>query len=197
MNPVVPRLFSTGAPPPNAAFTTVMNWQAHETIGFNGIQYGQKDIEFQKFETLPSFVDVAMEIAVAGRGVPRERLSSRGWRLRDAHNVTRSVDFLIWTDIHSSLGEFAVCKNVFVATNSGWFSDRSGADPASGRPVVVQATGFDLSTLRQGALRSPRPSRRRSSDLIDCDGLFPPQPSRAQDRVGVPRRKDRAREISR
>ena len=48
MNPVVPRLFSTGAPPPNAAFTTVMNWQAHETIEFNGIGYGQKDIEFQK-----------------------------------------------------------------------------------------------------------------------------------------------------
>ena len=39
-------------------------------------------------------------------------------------------------------GEFSVCKNVFVATRSGWFSDRSAAYMASGRPVVVQETGF-------------------------------------------------------
>ena len=141
MNPVVPSLFSIDAPPPDAAFTTVMNWQSHETIEFNDTHYGQKDIEFQKFESLPLFVDVPMEVAVAGRGVPKERLAARGWRLRDAHNVTRSVKSY-WRYIHSSLGEFAVCKNVFVATNSGWFSDRSAAYLASGRPVVIQATGF-------------------------------------------------------
>ena len=42
----------------------------------------------------------------------------------------------------TSQGEFTVCKNVFVATNSGWFSDRSAAYLASGRPVVIQDTGF-------------------------------------------------------
>jgi hypothetical protein len=31
---------------------------------------------------------------------------------------------------------------VFVATRSGWFSDRSAAYLASGRPVVLQDTGF-------------------------------------------------------
>jgi len=31
---------------------------------------------------------------------------------------------------------------VFVATNSGWFSDRSAVYLASGRPVVMQETGF-------------------------------------------------------
>ena len=31
---------------------------------------------------------------------------------------------------------------MFVATNSGWFSDRSAAYLASGRPVVMQDTGF-------------------------------------------------------
>ena len=31
---------------------------------------------------------------------------------------------------------------MFVATNSGWFSDRSAAYLASGRPVVIQDTGF-------------------------------------------------------
>jgi hypothetical protein len=44
--------------------------------------------------------------------------------------------------LRASRGEFSVCKNVFVATRSGWFSDRSAAYLASGRPVVVQETGF-------------------------------------------------------
>jgi hypothetical protein len=44
--------------------------------------------------------------------------------------------------IRDSKGEFTVCKNVFVATNSGWFSDRSAAYLAAGRPVVMQETGF-------------------------------------------------------
>jgi hypothetical protein len=35
-----------------------------------------------------------------------------------------------------------VAKNVFVATNCGWFGDRPGYYIASGRPVVVQDTGF-------------------------------------------------------
>jgi hypothetical protein len=44
-----------------------------------------------------------------------------------------------WT---SSLGEFSVAKNTYVRTNSGWFSDRTECYLASGRPAVVQDTGF-------------------------------------------------------
>ena len=168
INPVVPRMFSTGPPPPGAAFTTVMNWQSHETVKFNGVHYGQKDIEFRKFELLPSLLDVPMEIAVAGRGVPRERLSSRGWQLREAHNITRSVESY-WDYIRSSLGEFAVCKNIFVATNSGWFSDRSAAYLATGRPVVMQATGFE-SYLPCGeglfAVRSPAEAAEAIQSIV-------------------------------
>jgi hypothetical protein len=35
-----------------------------------------------------------------------------------------------------------VCKSSFVQTNSGWFGDRAAAYLASGRPVVMQDTGF-------------------------------------------------------
>jgi hypothetical protein len=31
---------------------------------------------------------------------------------------------------------------MYTATNSGWFSDKSAAYLASGRPVIVQETGF-------------------------------------------------------
>ena len=44
--------------------------------------------------------------------------------------------------IRSSLGEFSVAKHTYVATNSGWFSDRTACYLASGRPAVVQDTGF-------------------------------------------------------
>jgi hypothetical protein len=38
--------------------------------------------------------------------------------------------------------EFTVAKHGYVATGSGWFSDRSAEYLASGRPVVTQETGF-------------------------------------------------------
>jgi glycosyltransferase involved in cell wall biosynthesis len=41
-----------------------------------------------------------------------------------------------------SRGELSIAKNVYVATRSGWFSTRSAAYLACGKPVVVQETGF-------------------------------------------------------
>jgi hypothetical protein len=140
-NPVVVGLFDGRPPPPaDAPFTTVMNWQAHRPIEFRGRTYGQKDVEFEKFLQLPRLTAAALEAAVAG-GAPAERLRARGWRLRRAHEVTASYDAYA-EYIAASRGEFSVAKNVFVATRSGWFSDRSAAYLASGRPVVLQDTGF-------------------------------------------------------
>ena len=44
--------------------------------------------------------------------------------------------------MHSSSGEFSVAQEVYVATRSGWFSDRTVRYLASGRPALVQDTGF-------------------------------------------------------
>lgn len=44
--------------------------------------------------------------------------------------------------VQSSRGEFSVAKNVYVDTQSGWFSCRSICYMAAGRPVVLQDTGF-------------------------------------------------------
>lgn len=140
--PVLCDEFGSGPPPPGAAYTTVMNWQAHDTLEFGGRSYGQKDVEFDKFVELPALAAPArLEIAVAGSGVPRERLSRAGWRLRDAHATTLSYDRYRGF-VAGSRGEFSVAKNIFVATNSGWFGDRSAAYLASGRPVVLQDTGI-------------------------------------------------------
>jgi hypothetical protein len=140
--PVHRRLFERGPrPPADAPFTTIMSWQAHTEVEHDGQVFGAKDREFEKFIDLPARTAVPIELAVAGRAVPFERLRSAGFRIRDSHTETRSYDAFMHY-IQRSRGEFSVCKNVFVATRSGWFGDRAAAYLASGRPVVMQETGF-------------------------------------------------------
>lgn len=124
----------------DAPFTTVMNWQSHKQIEFDGVLYGQKDMEFLKFLNLPRLTAIPLEASISGKA-PRDLLMRSGWRLRNADDVAVTIDSYkeyIW----ASKGEFSVAKNVFVATNCGWFGDRPGYYMASGRPVVVQDTGF-------------------------------------------------------
>jgi len=140
-NPVVTDLFPLVPTPPKAAFSTVMNWQSHQPCIWNGSRLGQKDVEFAKFLDLPGRTSAAMEIAVSGKNIPTAELEAAGWHVCDARTVTLSFD-TYGNYIRSCRGEFSVCKNVFVALGTGWFSDRSAAYLASGRPVVLQDTGF-------------------------------------------------------
>jgi hypothetical protein len=140
-HPVDVRLFQSAPPPAGAPLTTVMNWQSHDPLRYDGLALGQKDVEFERFSHLPELVSTPLEIAIAGKDAPRAELERMGWRVRNGHDVTISYDSFV-DYIASSLGEFAVCKQVFVALRTGWFSDRSAAYLASGRPVVLQETGF-------------------------------------------------------
>jgi hypothetical protein len=139
-NPVVSGLFSAETLPVDGPFTTVMNWQSHAPVHFDGRSWGQKDVEFQKFLPLPHLSKANMEIAVAGV-VPVAQLKSHGWSVRDGHYVTRSLGAFN-RYLHRSLAEFGVCKQMFVGPRTGWFSDRSAAYLAAGRPVILQDSGF-------------------------------------------------------
>ena len=59
-------------------------------------------------------------------------------------NVYRiSTSFEAYSDyIRSARGEFSVAKQCYVATHCGWFGDRAAVFLASGRPVVMQDTGW-------------------------------------------------------
>ena len=140
LSPISVSRFAVAESPPDAPFTTVMNWRSHKTIQFQGLRYGQKDVEFLKFLELPSRTTANLEVAASGR-VPEDQLVAAGWRVRDADRVAATVESYL-AYIASSRGEFSVAKNVFVATNCGEFSERSGCYLASGRPVVAQETGF-------------------------------------------------------
>ncbi len=123
------------------AFTTVMSWKIEPlppVVG--GRAYGGKDVEFERFLQLPSQTTAALEVALSGPA-PRDRLTAAGWRVTEARAASRTL--ASYRDyIGASRGEFSVAKNAYVATRSGWFSTRSAAYLACGKPVVVQDTGF-------------------------------------------------------
>jgi hypothetical protein len=139
-NPVLTELFEARPPSPDAPFTTVMNWQSHKPVVFEGRAWGQKDAEFPKFLDLPGRVAGPMEIAVAG-AAPQDLLRAHGWRITDAHQASRTLG-AFRRYLRNSAGEFGVAKQMFVEPRTGWFSDRSAAYLAAGRPVILQETGF-------------------------------------------------------
>jgi hypothetical protein len=132
-----------GAPAPvRPAFTTVLSWQPKEKgPEVAGVKYGGKNLEFEKFWDLPGKTEAILELALGGGRPPRELLEEKGWKLQDGFAMSQTPwkyrDY-IW----ESLAEFSPAKNAYVATRSGWFSCRSACYLASGRPVVVQDTGF-------------------------------------------------------
>jgi len=139
--PIVLDLWLASEPINCAPYSTIINWTAIRDYYFEGKLYGQKDREFTPFFDLPQRTGELMEIAVNGPLDVKKQLEQGGWALVDPRVVTgdpwKYQDF-----IRASRGEFCVAKHGYVSTNCGWFSDRSCGYLASGRPVVVQDTGF-------------------------------------------------------
>jgi len=124
-----------------ACYTTVMSWKTDVTLpNLDGVTYGGKDVEFRKFLALPRQVGVSLEVAMSG-AAPRDELRRHGWRIVDAYEKSCTMD--AYRDyLRGSRAEWSIAKNAYVASRSGWFSTRSAAYLALGKPVVVQDTGF-------------------------------------------------------
>src|SRR5438132_6361065 len=70
-----------------------------------------------------------------------ELLRGGGWSIVDPRRVAADPEsFRAY--VQGSGAEFSVAQGIYVETKSGWFSDRSVRYLASGRPVLVQDTGF-------------------------------------------------------
>ena len=139
--PVVMDLWPVEAGVSSAPLTTVVNWSAYGDREHEGRVYGQKDREFEPFFSLPCDTGEAMEMTVSAPTAVLERLADGGWRLADPLKITQDP----WTYqryLQVSRAEFGVAKHGYVSTQCGWFSDRSSAYLAMGRPIIVQDTGF-------------------------------------------------------
>ena len=113
----------------------------------------------------PSAFEVALDIHAAEtarpRAAARERLAPRrpGARRRPTRGPTA-------TTCSARRAELMIAKNMYVASRSGWFSDRSICYLASGRPVRGAGHRASRSSTRSARACSPsttrtRPRRRR------------------------------------
>jgi hypothetical protein len=122
-------------------YTTVMSWKTDVTLpNLAGTTYGGKDVEFLKFLGLPSHVTVPLEVALSG-AAPYALLHRHGWRIVEAYEKSCTLE-AYRNYLAQSRGEWSIAKNAYVVSGSGWFSTRSAAYLALGKPVVVQETGF-------------------------------------------------------
>jgi hypothetical protein len=123
---------------PASHFTTIMQWHSRKEVSYDGVTYGNKDREFQKFQHLPQLTTQPFRIALTG--AEPEQLSRYGWEIDVGWHASLTPSSY-QQFIQRSRAEFAVAKHGYVAMRGGWFSDRSVCYLASGRPVLVQDTG--------------------------------------------------------
>jgi hypothetical protein len=128
------------------AFTTIGKWE-HSTdrhLEFDGKQYlSSKAVEWEKVIDVPRRTRWQMSLAMQMMPPEQvERFSAHGWRMVDPESASRDCR-AYQNFIGDSAGEFTVTKQIYAQLLSGWFSDRSAAYLASGRPVVTQSSGFE------------------------------------------------------
>jgi hypothetical protein len=119
---------------PRDRFTSVLSWR---TESFTDVD-GNKDQEFLKYLELPAHTKQLFELAING---PQDMLRQHGWNTVDAMKISRTP----WEYrqfVQRSKAEFGIAKHTYVTNWTGWFSDRSECYLASGRPALVQDTGW-------------------------------------------------------
>lgn len=139
--PVVLDLWPVEKGDPRAPFTTVTNWSPFGVKHYQGREFAQKDRQWEPFFNLPAEIGESMELAVQAPRAVTTRLLQGGWSVQDPLKISL-LPSTYQAYLRSSRAEFSVAKHAYVSTNCGWFSDRSACYLASGRPVVLEDTGF-------------------------------------------------------
>ncbi len=162
-------------PPRNPSrFTTIASWRgAFGRVEMNGRIYGLKVHEFRQFVDIPRLVpgatfEIALDIDAADVA-DRASLEDNGWQLAEPRAVAADP-FSYRRFIQGSGAEFSVAQGIYVDTRSGWFSDRTARYLASGRPAIVQDTGFGRSLpVGEGLLtfRTPDEAVERVQQVME------------------------------
>jgi hypothetical protein len=130
-------------------FTTVATWRApYGAVAVGGRPFSLKHHQMRQMIELPERVpgaefEIALAIDPADEG-DRHALLEHGWRIVDPIDAAGTPD-RFRRYLQGSSAEFSVAHGVYVETASGWFSDRTAAYLACGRPAVVQDTGLGRS----------------------------------------------------
>jgi hypothetical protein len=126
-------------------FGTVADWRGSQEAIFEEQYYTGKRGEFIRFLRVPVDARQRIELALCIGEKDFEDIGlliGQNWRVRDSYQYAG--------DPHSyrefvqySRAEFSVAKGGYVKSNSGWVSDRTACFLASGKPALVQSTGFE------------------------------------------------------
>ena len=139
--PIVMDAWTSSKGDRNGPLSTVMLWDSYPSA-----EYSRNTVRHEG-----RFV---WSVRRSARPVPRHVRAGRGMSDGCAgapHAARLDGDRSAWAHpgsldlpgfIRRSKAEFSVAKHGYVVSQSGWFSERSAAYLASGRPVVVQDTGF-------------------------------------------------------
>jgi hypothetical protein len=143
--PVVLEEWPVAGQGPAERLTTVGSWRGpYGPVEHEGRTFGLKAHEWRKFLELPRLVPQTFEVALEmypEEDRDLEALQSHGWHVVDPAGVAGDPASFR-TYVQGSGGEFSVAQGIYVETHSGWFSDRTAEYLASGKPVLVQETGF-------------------------------------------------------
>jgi hypothetical protein len=127
------------------AFTTIASWRgAYGPLEFQGTTYGLRVHQFRRFVGLPRLTGLEFELALAID--PSETndlalLADNGWSQVDP-SIVADGPRSYRSYIERSRAEFSVAKDIYVQSQGGWISDRSLCYLSSGKPVLIQETGF-------------------------------------------------------
>jgi hypothetical protein len=158
---------------PGPHFSTVMTWQIESFADVGG----NKDQEFLKYIDLPSRTAQPFELAING---PQTLLREHGWGTKPAMAVSRTAN--LYRDfIQGSRAEFGVAKHTYVVNRSGWFSDRTECYLASGRPAVVQDTGWTAHLPSGEGLFAFSSPDEALAGIAAINGAYPRHARRAEE----------------
>lgn len=140
--PVCLNLWNMSPSKSDGNWTTVMQWDSYKTGEYKGALYGMKSLSFEPYISLPKYcLSEKLELALGSANAPKAALEKEGWKISNPLEVTRTPA-VFQKYIESSKGEWSIAKHGYVITKSGWFSERTLNYMASGKPVVIQDTGF-------------------------------------------------------
>jgi hypothetical protein len=125
-------------------FSTISGWAGKETFMLDGRYSGEKSNQWQSYLDVPRRAGQAMEIALRlpdGYEEDRKSLEEQGWTISDPLQLRDLTDYQHF--VRTSRGEFTVANQRYTEYRSGWFSERSARYLASGKPVIVQSSGFE------------------------------------------------------
>ena len=126
-------------------FTTIASWRGpYGRITHDSTHFGLRVHEFRKFIALPTVTKYPFEIAVdidSSDRIDRENLLQHHWQIVEPKEVAGDP-FAFRRYVQQSGAECSIAQGIYVETQCGWFSDRTVRYLASGKPALVQDTGF-------------------------------------------------------